>query len=233
MQNNTETIFTELGGTFCRPFADIQNQLSKIKAYVFDWDGVFNNGTKIGTAGSPFSEIDAMGTNMLRFGHFLKNKSLPIVAVITGEENPPAQHLAQREHFHAVYFKSVNKLIALDHFLKAHNLQADEVAFFFDDVLDLGMAEKCGLRFMIKHHATALFQNYVVQHQLADYVTSSDNHGVREVCEMILGTNAIYDETIRKRSQFDESYQHYLSDRKKIDVKVYSLKSGEVVELEK
>src|SRR5690242_11310539 len=127
--DSTEIIFTELGGKFCRPFAEIKNQAGKIKAYIFDWDGVFNDGTKVGQSGSPFSEVDAMGTNMLRFGHWLKHKALPAVAVITGEENPSAQFLVQREHFQAIYFKTANKLVALEHFLKTNGLKADEVAF--------------------------------------------------------------------------------------------------------
>ncbi|MGC4020514.1 MAG: phosphatase [Cyclobacteriaceae bacterium] len=205
--DNTEIIFTELGGRFCRPFAEFKDQLAKIKAYVFDWDGVFNDGVKTAQGGSPFSEVDAMGTNMLRFGHWLKHGSLPAVAVITGEENPSAQYLAQREHYHSVYFKSNNKLIPFDHFLKANNLKADEVAFVYDDVLDLGVAEKCGLRFLVKHHASPLFQNYSVKNQISDYITSTDEHAVREVCELILGSHGIFDQAIQKRSHFDEVYQ--------------------------
>src|SRR4051812_22453306 len=125
--DNTEIIFTELGGRFCRPFAEFKDRLSKIKAYVFDWDGVFNDGVKpdsnrAAQGGSPFSEIDSMGTNMLRFGHWMATGELPFVAIITGEENPTAQYLAQREHFHAVYFKSANKLIAFEHFLRENHL---------------------------------------------------------------------------------------------------------------
>src|ERR1700741_965630 len=109
--DNTEIIFTELGGTFCRPFAEFKDRLATIKAYIFDWDGVFNDGVKTAQGGSPFSAGDAVGTNMLRLGHWLRHKSLPAVAVITGEENPAAQYLSQRDHFHAVYFKSTNKLV--------------------------------------------------------------------------------------------------------------------------
>jgi 3-deoxy-D-manno-octulosonate 8-phosphate phosphatase (KDO 8-P phosphatase) len=226
--DNTEIIFTELGGKFCRPFAEFKDQLSKIKAYVFDWDGVFNDGMKTGQSGSPFSEVDAMGTNMLRFGHWLKYKTLPTVAVITGEENPSAQFLVQREHFHAIYFKTANKLVAFEHFLKANNLKASEVAFVFDDVLDLGMAEKCGLRFLVKHHGSPLFQNYSVKNQIADYITSSDKFGVREVCELILGANGVFDEATKKRSHFDETYQKYLNERNQVTTNKFFLNEGKV-----
>ena len=202
---NTEIIFTQLGGNFCRPFAEFRDKLSKVKAYIFDWDGVFNDGVKAAQGGSPFSEVDAMGTNMLRFGHWLKFNSLPLVAIITGEENPAAQYLAQRERFHAVYFKSNNKLLAFDHFLKANHLQGSEVAFVFDDVLDLGVAEKCGVRMLVRHEGNPLFQNYSVKNGIVDYITAGDAHAVREVCELILGVHQKYDEAIHKRSHFDET----------------------------
>lgn len=226
--DNTEIVFTELGGMFCRPFAEFKNQISKIKAYIFDWDGVFNDGVKVGQSGSPFSEVDAMGTNMLRFGHWLKYKSLPIVAVITGEENPSAQYLTQREHFNAIYFKSTNKLVSFEHFLKTNNLKANEVAFVYDDVLDLGVAEKCGLRFLVKHHAAPMFQNYSVKNQITDYITSTDNHAVREVCELILGAIGNFDEAIKKRSHFDEVYQRYLNERNQLNTNKFFLKEGKV-----
>ncbi len=223
--DNTENIFTELGGTFCRPFAEFKERLSKIKAYVFDWDGVFNDGVKTAQGGSPFSEVDSMGTNMLRFGHWLKYGSLPAVAVITGEENPAAQYLAQRERFHAVYFKSTNKLVAFEHFLKSNSLKSEEVAFVFDDVLDLGVAEKCGLRILVKHQAAPLFQNYSVKNNLTDYITAHDNFAVREVCELLLGTIEKYDAAIQMRSSFNETYQRYLAERQQVETKVYHTKS--------
>lgn len=225
---NTEIIFTQLGGNFCRPFAEFKEKLSKVKAYLFDWDGVFNDGVKSAQGGSPFSEVDAMGTNMLRFGHWLKNGNLPTVAVITGEDNPSALHLSQRERFHALYFKSSNKLIAFDHFLKSNQLQPHEVAFVFDDVLDLGVAEKCGVRVLVKHGSSPMFQNYSIKNEIADYITSSDNHAVRESCEMILSSFGIYDEAINHRSRFDETYKSYLVARQSVESKAYLTKGDSI-----
>ena len=225
---NTEIIFTQLGGNFCRPFAEFREKLSEIKAYLFDWDGVFNDGVKTASGGSPFSEVDAMGTNMLRFGHWLKFNSLPLVAIITGEENPAAQYLAHREHFHGVYFKSTNKLVAFDHFLKANHLQPHEVAFVYDDVLDLGVAEKCGIRFLVKHQGNPVFQNYAVKNGIADYITANDAHAVREVCELILAASQKYDEAIEMRSHFHETYQRYLEQRNQTKTMSYVIKEGKV-----
>jgi len=227
---NTEIIFTQLGGNFSRPFAEFKEKLSKIKAYLFDWDGVFNDGVKTEQGGSPFSEVDSMGTNMLRFGHWLKNGKLPQVGIITGEENPAALYLAKRECFHAVYLKSKNKLVAFDHFIKANQLQYHEVAFVFDDVLDLGVAEKCGVRILVKHKAAPMFLNYSIKNEIADYITANDEHGVRETCELILSTHGIYDEAIRYRSQFHENYKNYLTVRQEVETKSYLIK-GDSIEL--
>jgi 3-deoxy-D-manno-octulosonate 8-phosphate phosphatase (KDO 8-P phosphatase) len=228
--NNTENIFTGLGGTFCRPFAEFRQRLSQIKAYVFDWDGVFNDGAKTGQGGSSFSEVDAMGTNMLRFGHWLKFGQVPFVGIITGEDNPTALYLAQREKFHALYFKSTNKLMAFNHFLTSNNLQAEQIAFVYDDVLDLGVAERCGLRLLVKHSASPLFQSYTIKNNIAEYITAHDNHGVREVCELILGSLEKYDEAVGYRGDFDVIYQHYLDERQRIGTEVFLTKEGKVVD---
>ncbi|MBS1489382.1 MAG: phosphatase [Bacteroidetes bacterium] len=224
----TETIFTKLGGTFCRPFADFQNRMEGIRAYVFDWDGVFNDGVKAGQGGSSFSEVDAMGTNMLRFGHWLRHHHLPKVAIITGEENPVAHHLAQREKFDAIYRNCSNKLTAFTHFLKTYSLKENEVAFIFDDVLDLAVAERCGLRLLVKHAAAPMLQNYVVKNKMADYITSGNDFAVREVCELILSSTEMYDEAIHLRSSFDPVYQSYLNERQCTIMKSLVLKEGKV-----
>ena len=210
---HVENIFTQLGGNFCRPFAEIESKLGKIKAFIFDWDGVFNNGMKSAQGGSPFSEVDAMGTNMLRFGYYLKNNSLPKVAILTGEENPAAAFLGNRECFQGIYFKSTDKRLAFEHFLSTNNLKGEEVAFVFDDVLDLAVAERCGLRFQVKHEGEPLLQRYTQERNIADYFTATETHAVREVCELILGIFDKYDEAIFHRSQFDETYQGYLTQR--------------------
>jgi len=227
---NTEIIFTQLGGNFCRPFAEFKEKLAKIKAYLFDWDGVFNDGVKMEKGGSPFSEVDAMGTNLLRFGHWLKHDNLPYFGIITGEENPAALYLAKRECFHAVYLKSKNKLVAFDHFLRSHQLQQHEVAFVFDDVLDLGVAERCGVRVLVKRAATPMFQNYAIKNEMADYITANHDHAVRETCELMLATLDRYDQAVNYRSQFHENYKIYLGIRQRVETKSY-FTQGDSIEM--
>jgi len=86
-----ESLFTASGGQFLTPVTDLANRIQQVKAFVFDWDGVFNNGSKLGAQGSSFSEIDSMGTNLMRYAYFLQhNQQLPVMALISGERNEPA-----------------------------------------------------------------------------------------------------------------------------------------------
>ena len=52
-------------------------KIGMIKAFLFDWDGVFHSGSKGPSYPGTFSEEDSMGLNMLRFAHYLKKGNLP------------------------------------------------------------------------------------------------------------------------------------------------------------
>ena len=71
---------------------------------------------------------------------------------------------------------------------------------------------------------------YSNKNDLAEYVTASNDHSVREICELILGTDERYDEVIDKRSHFDVSYQRYLNERNQVKTTTYLLSDGSVVE---
>jgi 3-deoxy-D-manno-octulosonate 8-phosphate phosphatase (KDO 8-P phosphatase) len=216
------SLFTKTGGQFCVPAADIQRKLENIKAFVFDWDGVFNDGSKRDQTGSGFTEPDAMGTNILRFSYWLKNRSLPVTAIITGEENESALFLGKREHITSLYFKASNKQKSFDHFLNANILQAKEVAFVFDDVLDLSVASQCGVRIACFRKSNPLFNQHIISNQLAEYMTSGGGYAVREACELLIGLQGNYDEAITHRMRFSETYQQYLAQRQQVETAVFS-----------
>jgi len=68
-------VFTEIGGEFILPEASLIERIKHIKAFVFDWDGVFTDAGKDHLLQSRFNEADSMGTNLLRFhiSYFIKN----------------------------------------------------------------------------------------------------------------------------------------------------------------
>lgn len=222
-------LFTDGGGKFLTPVVSIAERLDTIRAVVFDWDGVFNDGKKMAEGSSTFSEVDAMGTNLLRFAFWLRRGDLPLTAIITGERNESAQYLAGREHFDACYYRTGNKQKAFDHFCLHHAVKPEEVAYVFDDVLDLPIAAAAGLRIFIPRKSAPLLEDYVCRHGLADYLTGPALHPVRESCELMMGLLGNYDEALEHRIDFTESYQLYLKFRNAAETRRYTLEEGLIV----
>jgi 3-deoxy-D-manno-octulosonate 8-phosphate phosphatase (KDO 8-P phosphatase) len=215
-------IFRQAGGEFFTPPEQLANQLRAVKALLFDWDGVFTDGSKDATGHSSFSESDAMGVNLLRFAYWKLHGRLPLTIIITGEVNPTGQALAQREHFDLTLPLAKNKAAVFEEFRRRYSLAASEVLFCFDDVLDLAVAEQCGVRLMIRHPGSPLLRQYVQRQQQADYLTSSmgGSEGLREACELGIGLLGLYDEVVGERKNFTADYQRYFEQRNGINTAV-------------
>jgi 3-deoxy-D-manno-octulosonate 8-phosphate phosphatase (KDO 8-P phosphatase) len=219
-------------GTFLTPPANIQVKLEKIKAYIFDWDGVFNNGQKDENNTSLFNEIDAMGVNLLRFNHYKrKGGTMPLFGIITGEKNSAAHTFSDREHIDFVYYKIKHKSIALEHLCKKRNIAPEEILYVFDDVLDLDVAKKAGVRMMVQRPANPLLINYAVSRNLADYLTANDgnNHAVREVVELLIGLTGRYDETISDRIEYNDTYQNFITLRNNLTTEYYTIDGDKII----
>lgn len=207
-------------------------KLPAINAYIFDWDGVFNNGAKGLDGSSPFNEVDSMGINMMRYNHYIRRGSNPIAGIITGENNPVAFTLARREHFHSVYFGIKNKIDALNHLCAAHDIEPSEVAYFFDDITDLEVAAHCGLRIMIGRSGTPMLHNLVREKRLADYITHNDggNNAIREATELLKALSSRYEETVMNRASWSENYRDYLNSRNIPKPAFYSVTDNKITE---
>lgn len=225
-----EKIFTGIGGTFLTSPKEITEKLKGIKAFIFDWDGVFNNGEKNENGSSTFSEVDSMGTNMLRFSYWLQQHQLPFTAIISGERNNASFAFSTREHFTAAYYKVMHKIEALDHFCNQHKIKHEEILYVFDDVLDISIARACGLRILVHRKHNPLFTEYIKTYNFADYITSAEsgNFGVRESCELLMGLNGMYDEAISRRSANATIYRDYIKARNKVTTDFFT-KSGDKV----
>lgn len=215
MSDLLQTITQIFKGSFVASPSDIQKKLFAVKAFVFDWDGVFNNGEKDEHGASPFNEVDAMGTNLLRFNHYIRNENQPLAIIISGEKNKAAQQFAKRECFNAIYSGFKNKTEALQHVTSVFDINPEEIAFVFDDVLDFSMAAVCGLRIMISRDCNPLLLDFVKKNHLADYITANngDNGAIREAVELLLGLSGMYDETIQQRMDNSNVYTDYLHNR--------------------
>jgi 3-deoxy-D-manno-octulosonate 8-phosphate phosphatase (KDO 8-P phosphatase) len=158
---------------------------------------------------------------------------MPFTAIITGENNQSAFQLAQREHFDAVYFHFSHKIEALNHLKKSHTIENEQVLFCFDDILDVSLAQAVGVRFLVKRKSNPLFLNYAKKHQICDYITGSQSgeNAVREVCELILGIEDLYDDTITKRVAYSDEYQQYLKERNQIQTLFFAKKDNDIVNI--
>ena len=215
-----DEVFQNLGGQFLTSAQEMTVKLQSINAFVFDWDGVFNDGVKAHEKGSPFSEPDSMGLNMLRFSYWLKNGKLPFVSIITGENNLFALDFAKREHLHAVYLKAKNKQDVINQFATKHELTSQQIAFVFDDILDLNAAKICQLAICVRRGASPLFQDFIREENLCDYISAyqGGQHAIREITELLIGLNGNYKETVSKRMQYGDAYLQYLQERNAVEV---------------
>ncbi len=228
----TAKLFTEMGGEFTTSPILLSERLKKIKVLLFDWDGVWHDGRKTGNISS-FSEVDSMGLNLLRFGYYLHQGALPLTFIITGENNVTAFDFAKREHLDAVFFQAKNKIEFFNFIREKWAIQADEVLFAFDDVLDLAVAEKCGARFLINRTGSPLLHNLISQHTWCDYKTASDGNtnGVRELCELALGLLGKFEEAVAHRMNFSNIYSNYWDARNQLLIQFYTKTHAGITEV--
>lgn len=216
-------LFAENGGEFLVPYSDFIAKAKNIKMIVFDWDGVFNSGFKGDGVYSNFSEVDSMGVNILRFGYKMLTGNILIAGIISGMENKSTEMFIKREHFNYKCLGFKDKGEALRLVLKEYGVSEDEIAFVYDDILDLAIAKRCGLRFQVGRPASPMFANYTKNRHLADYITAStgEGHAVREVTELLLAAIGMYDDAVERRSGFDDVYDSYITERNAIEPKEF------------
>jgi 3-deoxy-D-manno-octulosonate 8-phosphate phosphatase (KDO 8-P phosphatase) len=214
-----EGAFSALGGQLLTPAAEIAKRLAGIRGIVLDWDGVFSKGAKGEGVTSTFSEADSMGLNLLRFALWRANGELPVAALITGEDNPSARRFVAREHFHALYSGAKDKRVAIQHLCDAFGTEPSALVCIFDDVNDLGMAARCGIRAVVRRAASPLFDDYVARHGLCDYMTGANagGHAVREISELLLGLLGAFDDVVRARSEWAPEYVRYFDARQAVE----------------
>ena len=219
-------------GEFITDASIIQQKLKKVKAFIFDWDGVFNDGRKDINGNSSFSEVDSMGVNMMRFSYYLLNHQLPIAIILTGENNKLAISFAQRESFHAAFYKTPDKKKGLDFLCEQYNITPGEVLFVFDDVLDLAVAKLAGARFMIGRSDNTLLRKFAIDNNLVDYITINNgrDHAVREVSELVMILQNNFNETIENRMHFSNAYKTYLQLRNAISPQFFITKNSQIIE---
>jgi 3-deoxy-D-manno-octulosonate 8-phosphate phosphatase (KDO 8-P phosphatase) len=210
--------FEGIGGQFFVSAESLMSSVQEVNCFLFDWDGVFNNGMKYDGHGSPFGEADSMGINLLRLSYWLKYGKMPRTGIITGATNEAAEHFAKREGLEFCVRGFTDKGKAFRDLSEKFNIKSTEVAFVFDDVLDLPIAQLASVRMQVRRDNGPLFNQYIADHGLRDYLTSAPGgqHAVRECCELIMGLCYDFAGAVDVRREYGEKYQQYLKLRKAI-----------------
>lgn len=226
-----ESHFSDIGGQFLSSAFTIQERLAGIKAYLFDWDGVFNDGSKRGSEGSGFSEVDSAGLRLLRYAHYNRYGTIPQLGVITGAKNPSAVAFMESHQADMIYQRALKKGLALQHLKEHFNLKADEICYVFDDVLDLAIAREVGLRFCVGRLANPMFLGLVAGSDLADYITASqgNEHAVREVSELLVGLMGNYATVVEEFISGQEDYADFKRATAQTQLQKFEFKEGKFV----
>lgn len=187
----------------------------KYTALILDWDGVFTDGRKAPDGSSLFSEIDLMGINLLRFGHFMETKKMLRVAIVTGERNPTAEYVAQREHFDAFIYHCKDKTKAVDILTNQWGITPDLWMFVFDDILDFGLASRVGFRAMVARTQSSRTVDFAKANSLIDIELPSEG-SIRYFAELLLTDANKFHEVIKHRSLWSDLYSEFWKSRNKM-----------------
>ncbi len=154
------------------------DKLLKIKLVICDVDGVLTDGGIVysdsGEESKCFNVKDGLGIRLVL-------KAGIRVGIITGRRSQALRHRCDNLGIDDLFEGFHDKTVALRQLLAQHNLQAEQVAFIGDDLLDLSIMKQVGV-------AVAVADAHPLVAQQADWVTcAKGGYGaVREFCEALL-----------------------------------------------
>ncbi len=164
---------------------DILEKAAAIKLVIFDVDGVLTDGSLfIGDDGQEykaFNSQDGHGIKMLQ-------KYGVRCAIITGRTSKVVEHRVRNLGIdpELVWQGQHDKLHGFAELLKQTGLQADEIAYLGDDVVDLPVMQKVGLAIAVQDaHA------FVLKHSHWQTPRAGGRGAARDACEMLLEARGV------------------------------------------
>lgn len=118
------------------------DQLKRVKAFVFDIDGVLTNGEVLVT-----EEGEQLRSFYIKDGYALQlavKQGYPI-AVITGGKSLGVKFRLEGLGIKDVFIDISNKTLVLEQWMKQNNIQAEEILYMGDDIPDIHAMEMVGL----------------------------------------------------------------------------------------
>jgi 3-deoxy-D-manno-octulosonate 8-phosphate phosphatase (KDO 8-P phosphatase) len=158
--------------------AFFKEELTKVKAFVFDVDGVISAATQVLS-----SDGETVRTSNLKDG-FALVYAIRIgypVAVITGGKTIEVINRCKKLGIKDVYIGSLRKLPSLYNFLEKNNLKAEEVMYMGDDLPDYPAMKAVGVPVCPKDAAHEI---KAISHYISD--KNGGDGCVRDVLEQVL-----------------------------------------------
>ena len=158
--------------------SELNKTASKIKAALFDVDGVMTDGgltlDEDGKEYKTFNAKDGQGLVML-------NRAGIITVIITAKDSFMVKKRFESLGFTRIYQGQRNKERALEEVVDDFELKFDQIAYMGDDLPDLGVLRRVGLPSCPKDAVTEVVKT-------CRFVSSKDGGrgAVRELCDLIL-----------------------------------------------
>jgi len=122
--------------------SSIPYDLSRIKAFIFDVDGVLSrNVVGMNENGEPLRTVNIKDGYALQ----LAVKKGYTLAIITGADTQAVKLRFERLGIEHIYLKSSIKMVDFEDLLKKTNLKDDEIVYVGDDLPDYEVMQRVGL----------------------------------------------------------------------------------------
>lgn len=157
---------------------ELKQKLKKIKMFIMDVDGTLTDGKiYIGHHGEEFKAFNVKDGYGIKL---LKEKGI-IPAIITGRNSEIVNRRAQELGIEEVFQGIENKLEKYDYLKMKYDLCDDEIAYIGDDLNDLCIIQKVGVKFAVSNCVPSL-------REYCDYISqfNGGDGAVREVVDFII-----------------------------------------------
>ncbi|MGA2594155.1 MAG: HAD hydrolase family protein [Bryobacteraceae bacterium] len=173
---------------------DLTQKASKIRLLLMDVDGVLTDGKLLNVPDAAGNMVETKGFDS-QDGIALQWMSWKGIAtgLISGRVSPATVERAKQCKFRYVYQGHIEKIPVLEEIMADAGLVKEQVAYIGDDLTDVVVMRRVGL-------AVATANARVEVKALAHHVTAAagGSGAVREVIEMILKAQGLWDEILKK-----------------------------------
>jgi len=167
---------------------DILERAAQIKLVIFDVDGVLTDGSLFlgddGLEYKAFNSRDGHGMKMLQ-------ESGVTIAIITGRTSKVVEYRMQSLGIEHVYQGQLDKRLAFSELLEKLSVDANQVAYVGDDVVDLPVMAKVGLAIAVQDA-----HSMVLKHAHWQTPSCGGRGAGRDVCEMLMEARGVLQEKL-------------------------------------